>query len=205
MTWIPADLLIASNGRLGARSHQRSSHGLTPSRFVTSSGCFLRARKPRGEALSPKSPPHQKSRRSSCFARVPSRSQFGDSFLREHRLSLMHGRLGRNANPRHTLLRSSENGRFFCFLIPRFTQKRTVPEKNWFNYSHVLWYGRIITKSITSDICLYRNIPLLRTVATRPADAPIRTIKKHLKLQQFILYMFRTYIGVKYVSECTSR
>ena len=133
MTSLPADdarkacFFIASNGCLRARSHHRNSLGRHPSRFVSSLECCLGARKYRREALSSTSSPHQKSRRSSCFALAPSRSQFGDSYLREHRLTLMHGRLGGNANPRHTPHRSRERGRFF-FPIPRYTRNRAAIE-----------------------------------------------------------------------------
>ena len=55
MTSLPADdameaFFIASNGRLGARWHLRSSHGRKPSRFVLNIECCLGARKHRGEA-----------------------------------------------------------------------------------------------------------------------------------------------------------
>ena len=118
MTCLPANLFIASNGRLGARLHIRNSHGRKPSRFVSSPECLLGARKHRGEALSFTSFPYQKSRRSSCFARAPSRSQFGDRFLREHRHALMHGGLGRNANPRRTVLRGSKRNFISCYFTP---------------------------------------------------------------------------------------
>ena len=35
---------------------------------------------------------------------------------------------------------------------------RYGPEKIWLNSSHVLWYGRSSTKSVTRENCLYRNI-----------------------------------------------
>ena len=43
-------LFIASNGRLGARWHSKSSHGRKPSRFVLNFECCLGAREHRGEA-----------------------------------------------------------------------------------------------------------------------------------------------------------
>ena len=149
---------IASNGRLGARSHLKNSHGRKHLRFVSSPGCCLGAQKHREEALSSTSPPHQKSRRSSWFARAPSRSQFGDSSLREHRLALMHGRLGRNANPRHTVLRSSESGRFFVFPFSTLHSQTNCSRAKLVQHCHELWYGRSTKKCITSDIRLYRNI-----------------------------------------------
>ena len=83
MAPLPADgareacFFIASNGRLGARSHLRNSIERKPSRFVSSLECCLGARKHRGEALSSTTSPRHMSRRWSCFARAPSRSQFG--------------------------------------------------------------------------------------------------------------------------------
>ena len=62
--------------------------GVSPRALSRASSVSLGARKHRREALSSKCSPHQKSRRS-CFARAPSESKLGDSFLRELRLALV--------------------------------------------------------------------------------------------------------------------
>ena len=62
--------------------------GVSPCALSRAPSVCLGAPKHREGALSSTSPPHKKFRRS-CFARAPSRSQFGDSLLRELRLALV--------------------------------------------------------------------------------------------------------------------
>ena len=66
--------------------------GVCPRALLRASSVCLGARGHRGGALSSASSPHQKYRRSR-FVRAPSRSHFGDNFLRRHRLALV-SRLG---------------------------------------------------------------------------------------------------------------
>ena len=98
MIWLPADVARGTCFLL----HREAASELDPISKIylginlralsQASSVFLRSRDHRREAPSSTSSPHQKCRRSS-FARAPSRSQFGDSFLREPRLALV-SRLG---------------------------------------------------------------------------------------------------------------
>ena len=73
----------------GLLSHLRNPlGGVSPRALSRALSVCLRARKNHGEALSSTSSPHQEPRRS-CFARAPSRSHFGDSFLRKLRRALV--------------------------------------------------------------------------------------------------------------------
>ena len=71
---------------------QKFPLGVSPRALSRASSACLGAQEHRGEALCSTNSPHQNSRKS-CFARAPSRSKFGDSFLRELRLTLV-SRLG---------------------------------------------------------------------------------------------------------------
>ena len=63
-----------------------------------------------------------------------------------------------------------------CVTTKNNYSQKTGPERLWLNWSYVLRYGSSSTKSITGDMCLYRNIhfhwePILPT-NTRQKKAP---------------------------------